>query len=211
MNVRLVSITPDAEQVMGYCARVSSPQNQDTQPDGLLRYCMAHGHWSVFEMADATVEIETSRAVSAQIVRHRSLSFQEFSTRYANPVSLAADLFQPVRLRRQDTRNRQNSIDDLPPAMAAAYGQQIDDLFARASSLYQAMLADGVAKECARMVLPLATTTRLYAKGSVRSWIHYLAVRCDPATQAEHREVACAIRTLLARELPIVAQAAGWV
>lgn len=206
MNVKLVTITPDAEHIMAYCARVSSPQNQSTKPpDRLLRYCMEHGHWSVFEMADATFEIETSRAISSQILRHKSFSFQEFSQRYAE-----ATEFENFDLRKQAEKNRQSSVEYLDNDIAVEYGDRIFALHEQTKILYADMLDDGVARECARMILPMCTTTRLYMKGSIRSWIHYLQVRCDPATQLEHRQIAEAIRDVLAEALPTIAQAAAW-
>ena len=171
MNVKLVSITPDAEKTMAYIARVSNPSNQDNENfAGLLRYCIKHQHWSVFEQSSMTLEIETTRGLAAQILRHRSFTFQEFSQRYADS-NLLGEIELP-ELRRQDTKNRQNSIDDLDPAVVEKLEKQMNTLFSSSLALYNQMLESGVAKECARFVLPLATPTRLYMTGSCRSWVH---------------------------------------
>ena len=176
MTVKLVSITPDAEQLMAYIARVSNPSNQDNEKyAGLLKYCIKHNHWSVFEQSTMTLEIETTRAIAAQILRHRSFTFQEFSQRYAQTTSLG-DIELP-ELRRQDAKNRQNSTDDLDPEITDKFNRQMITLFSSAKSLYEQMLSQGVAKECARMVLPLCTPTRIYMTGSCRSWIHYINLR----------------------------------
>lgn len=203
-DVRLIHATPEAEKLMAYCARVSS-SNQDNPDLALLKYCITHGHWSVFEMASLCLEITTSRAISPQILRHRSFSFQEFSQRYAQP-----DTFVLYDGRRQDQKNRQASIDDLP--------EQTKDWFISAQKqawevgrhLYDRAIAKGIAKECARMVLPLSTQTKLYMHGTVRSWIHYLQLRTTPGTQKEHRDLALQARLLFADEFPIVAEALGW-
>ena len=172
-KVKLVSVTPDAEQTMAYIARVSNPNNQDNDKfAGLLRYCIEHEHWSVFEQSSMTLEIETTRAIAAQILRHRSFTFQEFSQRYAKSNELGK--IQLPDLRRQDTKNRQNSIDDLDPFVRQKLEAQMITLFSSAQSLYNQMIEEGVAKECARMVLPLCTPTRIYMTGSCRSWIHYI-------------------------------------
>ena len=174
MNVKLVSVTPDAEKTMGYIARVSNPNNQ-TNPvvDGLLGYCIKHGHWSVFEQAHMTVEIETTRGLAAQILRHRSFTFQEFSQRYADTNLLSEEIPVPD-LRSQDLKNRQNSIDDIPKNKKEDLQNKIAEHFVESMDLYNELLASGIAKECARFVLPLATPTRIYMTGSVRSWNHYI-------------------------------------
>lgn len=214
MKVTLIAVTkpwatPDgpktAEELMVYTARVSSPDNQGNHDTGerLLRYCMKHGHWSVFEQADMTVEIETSRAIAAQILRHRSFSFQEFSQRYSK-----ADLgFEEVHPRRQDTKNRQASHDDLPIGTRQWFQQELEYAENSAMEAYEDAIARGIAKESARFLLPLSVRTRLYMKGSVRSWIHYLAVRDVDGVQQEHREVAQAIRPLFASCFPLTAKA----
>ncbi len=201
MKVTLVTVTPDAEKLMEYCARVSSPhQDKDDPNRNLLRYCFEHRHWSVFEMADMTVEIETSLAIATQILRHKSASFQQFSGRYA-----VNDLgFEKIHLRRQDFKNRQNSTDDLDEETLLQCQTDVDDALNCAKYAYERMIERGVARECARMILPQCTTTRLYAKNSVRGWIHYLQVRTDPSTQLEHREVALAILEIFKREFPVV-------
>ena len=182
MTVKLVSITPDAEQMMAYIARVSNPANQENEKySGLLKYCIKHNHWSVFEQSSMTVEIETTRAIAAQILRHRSFTFQEFSQRYADTKLLEAVVLP--ELRRQDTKNRQNSTDDLDPEVVEKLNKQMKTLFSSSSALYNQMLECGVAKECARMVLPLCTPTRIYMTGSCRSWIHYINLRSAHGTQ----------------------------
>lgn len=204
MKVKLINITPDAEKLMGYIARVSNPSNQDNENvAGLLAYCIRHAHWSVFEQAHMTVEIETTRSIAPQLLRHNSFRFQEFSLRYA------AMLDSPVmpELRRQDTKNRQNSIEDLPVDVVESFQARIAEHFAQADMLYAEMLAAGVAKECARDVLPMATPTRLYMTGDIRSWIHYTGLRSGNGTQKEHRLIAEAIQEILFSELPTVAAA----
>lgn len=191
---------------MGYCARVSNPENQEN-PDvaKLLRFCAKNGHWSVFEMADMCIEVQTTRAISAQIIRHRSFHFQEFSQRYA-PVQKIAEI-QP---RRQDQKNRQSSHSDLPPETLAWFAQAQEAHFSEARKLYDEALAKGIAKESARFLLPMASGTTIYMKGTVRDWVHYINLRTDPGTQLEHREIALAIKELFIEELPVVAQALGW-
>ena len=210
MNVKLVSATPDAEKLMAYIARVSNPSNQDNEKyAGLLKYCIKHNHWSVFEQSTMTLEIETTRAIAAQILRHRSFTFQEFSQRYASSNDLG-DIELP-ELRRQDTKNRQNSIDDLDPEMVDKLNRQMITLFSSAKSLYTQMLDAGVAKECARMVLPLATPTRIYMTGSCRSWIHYINLRSAHGTQKEHMEIAEGCRKVFTEQFPSVSEALEWV
>ena len=210
MNVRLVSITPDAEKTMAYIARVSNPSNQDNENfAGLLRYCIKHQHWSVFEQSSMTLEIETTRGLAAQILRHRSFTFQEFSQRYADS-NLLGEIELP-ELRRQDTKNRQNSIDDLDPAIVEKLEKQMNTLFSSSLALYNQMLESGVAKECARFVLPLATPTRLYMTGSCRSWVHYINLRSAHGTQKEHMEIAEACRKVFTEQFPSVSEALEWV
>ena len=209
-EIKLVSVTPDAEKHMGYVARVSNPKNQDNDKfAGLLKYCIKHGHWSVFEQAFMTVEINTTRGLAAQILRHRSFTFQEFSQRYAD-ASMLDDIIPIPELRRQDTKNRQNSIDDLDVKLVRDYRIGIQKHFDNAMWLYKDMLDNGVAKECARFVLPLATPTRLYMTGSVRSWIHYIDLRSAHGTQKEHMDVAEEIRCIFICQFPKVAEALGW-
>ena len=208
--IKLVSVTPDAEQHMAYVARVSNPKNQDNEKfAGLLRYCIQHGHWSVFEQAHMTVEINTTRGLAAQILRHRSFTFQEFSQRYADS-SLLEETIPVPELRRQDEKNRQNSTDDLDFMMVQGYNTRMRAHFNDAMTLYQDMLKDGVAKECARFVLPLATPTRLYMTGSVRSWVHYIDLRSAHGTQKEHMEVVEKIRSIFKEQFPTVSEALGW-
>ena len=209
MNVKLVSITPDAEKTMAYIARVSNPSNQENEKyAGLLKYCIKHNHWSVFEQASMTLEIETTRAIAAQILRHRSFTFQEFSQRYAQTDHLGEI---PIpHLRRQDVKNRQNSTDDLDEFVKQKLELQIKTLFSSAEALYHQMLEEGVAKECARFVLPLATPTKLYMTGSCRSWIHYINLRSAHGTQKEHMEIARECACIFAGQFPAVAEALGW-
>ena len=210
MTVKLVTVTPDAEKLMAYVARVSNPSNQDNEKyAGLLKYCIKHNHWSVFEQSSMTLEIETTRAIAAQILRHRSFTFQEFSQRYAQTTSLG-DIELP-ELRRQDTKNRQNSTDDLDPEITDKFNRQMITLFSSAKSLYEQMLSQGVAKECARMVLPLCTPTRIYMTGSCRSWIHYINLRSAHGTQKEHMEIAEACRKVFTEQFPAVSEALDWV
>ena len=210
MNVNLVSITPDAEKTMAYIARVSNPSNQDNENySGLLRYCIKHNHWSVFEQSTMTLEIETTRAIAAQILRHRSFTFQEFSQRYAQTNSLG-DIELP-ELRRQDLKNRQNSTDDLEPDIVDKLNKQMITLFSSSQSLYNQMIESGVAKECARMVLPLCTPTRIYMTGSCRSWIHYINLRSGHGTQKEHMDIANECKRIFSEQFPVVAEALAWV
>lgn len=210
MTVKLVSVTPDAEQTMAYVARVSNPANQDNDNyAGLLRYCIKHNHWSVFEQSFMTLEIETTRAIAAQILRHRSFTFQEFSQRYADSSLLSKAIPLP-ELRRQDTKNRQNSIDDLDQDTINLLTRQMDTLFSSSMALYQQMLDRGVAKECARNVLPLCTPTRIYMSGSCRSWIHYINLRSANGTQKEHMVVAEACKQVFVEQFPTVAEALEW-
>ena len=210
MNVKLVTVTPKAEETMGYVARVSNPKNQDNpKVAGLLSYCIKHGHWSVFEQAHMTVEIETTRGLAAQILRHRSFTYQEFSQRYADS-SLLGDEIPLFEIRRQDEKNRQNSIDDVDPFLIQKYEVKIKKHFKQAMKIYQEMLKDGIAKECARFVLPLATPTRLYMTGSIRSWIHYIDLRASHGTQKEHTEIVNQIKSIFVDELPVVAEALEW-
>jgi len=209
-QVKLVSVTPDAEKTMAYIARVSNPNNQDNEKfAGLLGYCIKHNHWSVFEQSSMTVEIETTRAIAAQILRHRSFTFQEFSQRYADS-KLLGKIDLP-ELRRQDDKNRQNSIDDLDVEEVEKLNRQMETLFSSAFSLYNQMLEVGVAKECARMVLPLCTPTRIYMTGSCRSWIHYINLRSAHGTQKEHMIIAEKCRSVFTEQFPAVSEALGWV
>ena len=209
MKVSLITVTPDAEKHIAYCARVSNPKNQDNESiAGLLKYCIKHQHWSIFEQAFMTLEIETTRGLAAQILRHRSFRYQEFSQRYAESTALG-DIELP-ELRRQDDKNRQNSIDDLDPKVVDKLNRQMNTLFTSAYSLYNQMLEEGVAKECARFVLPLATPTRLYMSGTVRSWLHYIELRSGHGTQKEHKEIANECKSIFSEQFPTIA-AAMWL
>ena len=210
MKVSFVNITADPEQTMAYIARVSNPNNQDNENyAGLLRYCIKHEHWSVFEQSFMTLEIETTRGLAAQILRHRSFTFQEFSQRYADS-NLLGEIELPD-LRRQDVKNRQNSIDDLDPDIVEKLEKQMNTLFSSSLALYNQMLEHGVAKECARFVLPLATPTRLYMTGSCRSWIHYINLRSAHGTQKEHMDIANACKKLFIDKYPTVSEALEWL
>ena len=209
-SVKLVTVTPEAEKTMGYVARVSNPNNQENpEVAGLLRYCIKHNHWSVFEQAHMTLEIETSRAIAAQILRHRSFTYQEFSQRYADSSMLATNIPMP-ELRRQDTKNRQNSTDDLDEFTKQELQIAVQRYFVEGMDLYQQMLRLGVAKECARMVLPLATPTRIYMTGSCRSWIHYIDLRSAHGTQKEHMDIANNAKRVFCEQFPICAEALEW-
>ena len=208
-KVCLISVTPDAEKTMGYIARVSNPNNQENpKVDGLLKYCIKHGHWSVFEQAMMTLEINTTRAISPQILRHRSFTYQEFSQRYAD-AGMLGDITIP-ELRSQDHKNRQNSIDDVDVKTKIRFEAKIEEHFYQAQHLYQELLEAGIAKECARAVLPLNTPTRLYMTGSVRSWIHYITLRSANGTQKEHMEIANLCKQHFICQFPIVAKALDW-
>ena len=208
-SVKLISVTPDAEKTMAHIARVSNPDNQNN-PNyaGLLRYCIKHNHWSVFEQSSMTLEIETTRAIAAQILRHRSFTFQEFSQRYAKSNELGK--IELPDLRRQDTKNRQNSIDDVDPFVKQKLEAQMITLFSSAQSLYNQMIEEGIAKECARLVLPLCTPTRIYMTGSVRSWIHYIELRSANGTQKEHMDIANACKSVFIDTFPTIAEALEW-
>ena len=211
MNVKLVSVTPDAEKTIGYIARVSNPNNQDNpKVAGLLSYCIKHGHWSVFEQAHMTLEINTSRGIAAQILRHRSFTFQEFSQRYADTNLLTSEIPVPD-LRSQDTKNRQNSVDDISTEKKSTLQGQIARHFAESIDLYDELLRQGVAKECARFVLPLAVGTRIFMTGNLRSWMHYIDLRSSNGTQKEHMDIAEACKKIFIEQFPVIAEANGYV
>jgi thymidylate synthase (FAD) len=210
-SVNLISVTPDAEKHMAYCARVSNPNNQDNDKfSGLLKYCVKHQHWSIFEQAYMTLELNTTRGIAAQVLRHRSFTYQEFSQRYADS-SLLAETIPLPELRRQDTKNRQNSIDDIDPFVKQKYEMLMQNHFRDAMALYQTMLDEGIAKECARFVLPLAVPTKIYMTGSVRSWIHYIDLRSSNGTQKEHMDIALDAKRVFCEQFPAVAEAMEWV
>ena len=210
-SVKLVTVTPDAEKTMGYVARVSNPNNQENpKVSGLLAYCIKHNHWSVFEQAHMTLEIETTRGIAAQILRHRSFTYQEFSQRYADS-SLLAETIPLPELRRQDTKNRQNSIDDVDPFVRQEFQIKMQKHFDEGMKLYQQMLDASIAKECARFVLPLAVPTKIYMTGSVRSWIHYIELRSANGTQKEHMDIALDAKRVFAEQFPICAEALDWL
>jgi thymidylate synthase (FAD) len=216
MQVRLIAVTAPLIQVdnqtltpeglIAYCARVSSPHQETVDYQKLLAYCIEHKHWSIFEMVDMSVEIITSRAISPQILRHKSFQFQEFSQRYAKAQEI--ERYQP---RRQDSKNRQNSLDDLDDTTKLWFAEAQERMASTALEQYNLALEKGIAKECARVLLPLGTQTKLYMKGSVRSWIHYLEVRTDKSTQQEHREIALEIQKIFITQFPVTAAALGWI
>jgi thymidylate synthase (FAD) len=211
MTVKLISITPDAEKTMAFIARVSNPANQDNENySKLLAYCIKHNHWSVFEQSSMTLEIETTRGIAAQILRHRSFTFQEFSQRYADTNLIAEEIPLP-ELRRQDTKNRQNSTDDLPADLKIELYSKIQDHFDAAQNLYKELLDADVAKECARFVLPLAVPTKIYMTGSCRSWIHYINLRSAHGTQKEHMVIAEECKKVFSEQFPAVSEALEWV
>lgn len=211
MTVKLISVTPDAEKHIAYCARVSNPSNQNSDNfEGLIRYCIKHKHWSIFEMASMTLEIETTRAIAAQILRHRSFTFQEFSQRYADTNLITSDIPIP-ELRRQDQKNRQNSTDDLDGYLKLTLETEIKEHFTRSNNLYKRLLDMGVAKESARFVLPLATPTRIYMTGSVRSWITYIALREKSGTQKEHMDIAKECKVVFNECFPTTSSSLGGV
>lgn len=208
-TVRLISVTPDAEKNISYCARVSNPNNQQNENiSGLLGYCIKNKHWSIFEMAMMCLELNTTRGLAAQILRHKSFNFQEFSQRYAETTLLSEDI--PLfELRRQDTKNRQNSINDVDNMLKMKYNVLIREHFAKAKALYGSMIQDGIAKECARFVLPLATPTRLYMNGTIRSWITYIALREKNGTQKEHMNIAKQCKKVFCEQFPIIGESLG--
>lgn len=206
--VKTIWKTPKAEAMIGYIARVSNPANQDNpNVAGLIRYMLNNGHWSPFEQAAWCIEVETSRAISAQIIRHHSMRFQEFSQRYAAVDNTGVIIYAA---RRQDTKNRQNSIDDIDPAIQKEWKKRQQENWQRAFEHYQWGLDNGIAKECARMVLPLQTSTRIYMTGWLRDWIFYILARTHPTAQKEHRDLANHIRTLFIKEFPVIAEALVW-
>ena len=210
-KVSLISVTPEAEKHIAYCARVSNPNNQDNDSfEGLIKYCIKNQHWSIFEQAFMTLEINTTRGVAAQVLRHRSFTYQEFSQRYADS-SLLAETIPLPELRRQDTKNRQNSIDDIDPFVRQEFQIKMQKHFEEGMKLYKEMLDASIAKECARFVLPLATPTKIYMTGSVRSWVHYISLRAANGTQKEHMDIAEDCKTIFRKEFPVVSEALGWV
>ncbi len=209
-SVQLITSTPDAEKSMAYIARVSNPKNQDNEDfTKLIGYCIRNEHWSVFEQAYMTLQIETTRGIAAQILRHRSFTFQEFSQRYADSRQLG-EIPLP-ELRRQDNKNRQNSISDLPEEIINIFNKKIKLQFDQNKELYEELLEAGIAKECARFVLPLATPTRIYMTGSCRSWIHYINLRTGHGTQKEHMDIAKECKNIFLQEYPVVSAALNWL
>lgn len=212
MKTNLIWITPEAEKVIQYCARVSNPKNQDKDNPKLLNYCIKEGHWSIFEMANMTIEIECSRTIARQIIRHRSFSFQEFSQRYASIDQLGQERFRVASTpRRQDTKNRQNSIDDLDKETKRWFNAAQVGNWNYSHNLYKKALEKGIAKECARIFLPEGQClSRIYMNGTIRSWMHYLNLRTGNGTQQEHVEVAESIKEIFVEQLPVISEALGW-
>ena len=206
MKVSLISVTPEAEKLIAHCARVSSNNQTNEKIAGLIQYCIRNGHWSILEQASMTVEIETSRAISAQILRHRSFTFQEFSQRYAEVLE-----FENYEARRQDNKNRQNSIDDMTEFERQWFNIAQAKIQREASDLYNMALSKGIAKEQARFLLPMSAKTKLYQTGNIRSWVHYLQVRTDPSTQKEHRDIADAIKKIFIEQFPLISEALKWI
>lgn len=209
-SVKFISITPDAEKLIAYCARVSNPSNQENENYAkLIAYCIKNKHWSIFEQAFMTVEIITTRGIAAQILRHKSCNFQEFSQRYADTSILNEDI--PLfELRRQDNKNRQNSIDDISDEIKVKWNTKVREHFAKSKALYDGMLKDGIAKESARFVLPLATPTKMYMSASIRSFIHWIELRSSHGTQKEHMDIANACKDIFKEQLPIISEALDW-
>jgi thymidylate synthase (FAD) len=205
-KTKLIWITPDTEKFIAYIARVSNPNNQENPNyEKLVAYLVAHQHWSPFEMANACFEINTSRAITAQILRHRSFTFQEFSQRYAKVQSI-----EEVEVRRQDEKNRQASHDDLAEETKSWFKENFAKLMEQVNSFYDQAVEKGIAKECARFVMPMASSSKIYMNGTIRSWIHYINLRTGPETQKEHRDIANAIKLQLIEQLPVVSKAIGW-
>jgi thymidylate synthase (FAD) len=209
-SVKFISITPNAEKLIAYCARVSNPSNQESENyTKLIEYCIKNKHWSIFEQAFMTVEIITTRGIAAQILRHKSCNFQEFSQRYADTSILNEDI--PLfELRRQDNKNRQNSIDDVSDEIKVKWNTKIREHFAKSKALYDGMLNDGIAKESARFVLPIATPTKMYMSASIRSFIHWIELRSSNGTQKEHMDIANACKEIFIEQLPIISEALDW-
>lgn len=207
-NAEFLQNVQGPEGLIAYIARVSSTKQDNPSYAGLIKYCMTHGHWSILEMANATFEIETSRIISAQMLRHRSFNFQEFSQRYAAVDDSGIELFVA---RRQDVKNRQNSIDDLSQEIKDEWERRQMDNWRSSFDHYTWALDNGIAKETARAVLPLQTTTRIYMNGTIRSWVHYINLRADAATQKEHRDIAEEIKKQMIEHYPVVSKAAGWL
>jgi len=203
---KLVWISPEAEKHIAYCARVSSSDQNNPEYARLIAYCIKHNHWSILEQANMCIEINTSRAISAQILRHRSFNFQEFSQRYASVQSC-----ETYEARRQDDKNRQNSISDMSSEDQKWFEEQQKVVQENSERIYEEALAKGIAKEQARFLLPMASSTKMYMNGTIRSWVHYIQVRTDPTTQKEHRDIAEKIKEIFIEELPIIAEALGWI
>lgn len=206
-DMEFIDNIQNLEGLIAYVARVSSSRQDNPSYAGLIKFCMKHGHWSILEMGNASFEIVTTRMISSQILRHRSFNFQEFSQRYSAVDKHGIELYV---CRRQDKENRQNSIDDMSDADKKEFNKDQLDNWKSTFKYYKKWLDKGCAKELARAFLPLQTTTKMYMNGTLRSWVHYIDQRCNPATQKEHRDIAEAIKQKLKVEFPIIAEAAGW-
>lgn len=208
MRVNLLEVTEEAEKNIVYIARVSNPKNQDSpELSKLIKYCITHQHWSIFEHSSMTLEIETSTAIATQLLRHRSFTFQQFSQRYSDPTELG---FEPIAWRMKSEKNRQSSLDLSEPELDAKLIDAWQDIRNQILELYKNAINSGIAKECARFILPQCTTTRLYMTGNIRSWIHYIQLRIQPDTQLEHREVALLAQKIFVAELPLTSLALDW-
>lgn len=205
VEVKLIHITSEAEKLIAYCARVSSPNQDNPEYEKLLSYCIKNKHWSIFEMASMCVEITTSRAIAQQILRHRSFHFQEFSQRYAEATN-----FELYKARKQDLKNRQNSIDDLSSSDLDWFTKSLIDVQTSSEVLYKQAIGRGIAKECARFLLPLSTQTKLYMHGTIRDWVHYLNLRTGNGTQYEHQEIAFVIKEIFIKEFPVISKTLEW-
>jgi thymidylate synthase (FAD) len=210
-QVTLVQITPEAEALMARIARVSSKNPDNPNYASLLRYCAQHGHWSVFEQAHMTVDVTTSLAISVQLLRHRSFTFQQFSGRYQDQ-TLTGGFYLPDKARVQDPTNRQNSIVSDDEDLTSFLREELTSVYEHCLDSYRRLLDSGIAKEIARFALPEGVLTRLYVTGSIRSFIHYIQVRADgEGVQEEHREIARQIKRIFVENLPTVSEAMGWL
>lgn len=206
-ELEFIDNVQNLEGLIAYVARVSSSKQNNPSYAGLIKFCMKHGHWSILEMGNVSFEVITTRMISPQILRHRSFSFQEFSQRYQAVDESGIEIYVA---RRQDVKNRQNSIDDIPDNIKKEWETRQLNNWKRSFEDYKWALDNDIAKECARAVLPLQSVTKLYMNGTLRSWVHYVNLRTDPSTQKEHREIAEAIKVKLKDNFPIIAEAAGW-
>jgi len=206
MNVRLIHITPNSERLIAYCARVSSPNQDNSEYEKLINYCIKHKHWSIFEMANLCIEIKTSRAIAQQILRHKSFSFQEFSQRFSDNLD-----FEFYEARKQDTKNRQGGTKSVNDETDKWFLEAQERVVHQSINLYHQAIEKGIARECARFLLPLSTITKIYMNGSVRSWVHYILLRTEENTQKEHRNIANDCKRIFVEQLPTISKALGWI